>query len=216
MTENDYTVPNKSNSALIIIDVQKDFSMNGALAEIPGTIEVIGPIQNLIKKYREKGKPIVHVIRLYQSDGSNVDLCRKKVIEDGKQMVIVGTDGSEIVNDLKPSSTTKLNPGLLLSGKMQKIGKAEWVLYKPRWGAFYKTNLEEHLRKMGIDTLVICGCNFPNCPRTTIYEASERDFKIVFIKDGTSRVYDIGLKELENIGVSIMDTGEFVCWISAN
>ena len=216
MTENDYTIPNKSNSALIIIDVQKDFSMNGALAEIPGTIEVIGPIQNLIKKYREKGKPIVHVIRLYQSDGSNVDLCRKKVIEDGKQMVIVGTDGSEIVNDLKPSLTTKLNPGLLLSGKMQKIGKAEWVLYKPRWGAFYKTNLEEHLRKMGIDTLVICGCNFPNCPRTTIYEASERDFKIVFIKDGTSRVYDIGLKELENIGVSIMDTGEFVCWISAN
>jgi nicotinamidase-related amidase len=216
MTENDYTVPNKSNSALIIIDVQKDFSMNGAPAEIPGTVEVIGPIQNLIKKYREKGKPIVHVIRLYQSDGSNVDLCRKKVIEDGKQMVIVGTDGSEIVNDLKPSSTTKLNPGLLLSGKMQKIGKAEWVLYKPRWGAFYKTNLEEHLRKMGIDTLVICGCNFPNCPRTTIYEASDRDFKIVFIKDGTSRVYDIGLKELENIGVSIMDTGEFVCWISAN
>ena len=216
MTKNDYTVPNKSNSALIIIDVQKDFSMNGAPAEIPGTVEVIGPIQNLIKKYREKGKPIVHVIRLYQSDGSNVDLCRKKVIEDGKQMVIVGTDGSEIVNDLKPSSTTKLNPRLLLSGKMQKIGKAEWVLYKPRWGAFYKTNLEEHLRKMGIDTLVICGCNFPNCPRTTIYEASERDFKIVFIKDGTSRVYDIGLKELENIGVSIMDTGEFVCWISAN
>ena len=216
MTENDYTVPNKSNSALIIIDVQKDFSMNGALAEIPGTIEVIGPIQNLIKKYREKGKPIVHVIRLYQSDGSNVDLCRKKVIEDGKQMVIVGTDGSEIVNDLKPSLTTKLNPGLLLSGKMQKIGKAEWVLYKPRWGAFYKTNLEEHLRKMGIDTFVIYGCNFPNCPRTTIYEASERDFKIVFIKDGTSRVYDIGLKELENIGVSIMDTGEFVCWVSAN
>jgi nicotinamidase-related amidase len=128
MTENDYTVPNKSNSALIIIDVQQDFSMKGAPTEIPGTVEVIGPIQNLIRKYREKGKPIIHVIRLYQSDGSNVDLCRKKVIEDGKQMVIVGTDGSEIVNDLKPSSTTKLNPGLLLSGKMQKIGQAEWVI----------------------------------------------------------------------------------------
>jgi nicotinamidase-related amidase len=76
--------------------------------------------------------------------------------------------------------------------------------------------LEEHLRKMGIDTVVICGCNFPNCPRTTMYEASERDFKIVFIKDATSLVYDKGLKELENIGVSIMDTVEFVSWISAN
>jgi hypothetical protein len=41
---------------------------------------------------------------------------------------------------------------------------------------------------------------------TTIYEASERDFRIVLAKDATSQAYDKGLEELRNIGVSIMNT----------
>ena len=55
-------------------------------------------------------------------------------------------------------------------------------MYKPRWGAFYNTLLEKQLHNMKVNSLVVCGCNFPNCPRTTIYEASERDFKIVFAR----------------------------------
>jgi len=41
---------------------------------------------------------------------------------------------------------------------------------------------------------------FPNCPRTTIYEASDRDFKIVMIKYVTSFLYEKSLKELKAIG----------------
>jgi nicotinamidase-related amidase len=89
----------------------------------------------------------------------------------------------------------------------------EWIIYKPRWGAFYKTTLEGHLHELGVNTVVVCGCNFPNCPRTTIYEASERDFKIVMAKDATSLVYDIGLQELQNIGVSVMNTDECIAWL---
>ena len=66
-----------------------------------------------------------------------------------------------------------------LSGHLQQIGTMEWIMYKPGWGAFYNTLLEEHLHNLGANTVVICGCNFPNCPRTTIYEASERDFRII-------------------------------------
>jgi hypothetical protein len=57
----------------------------------------------------------------------------------------------------------------------------------------------------------MCGCNFPNyCPRTTIYETSERDFRIVLVKDAISLIYDIrGLQELQNIGVSLMNTDEY-------
>ncbi|WP_459872860.1 hypothetical protein, partial [Endothiovibrio diazotrophicus] len=51
------------------------------------------------------------------------------------------------------------------------------MLYKPRWGAFYRTSLESHLRGLDVSTLVFSGCNFPNCPRTSIYQASERDFR---------------------------------------
>jgi nicotinamidase-related amidase len=89
----------------------------------------------------------------------------------------------------------------------------EWIMYKPRWGAFYNTLLEKHLRDLGVNTVVVCGCNFPNCPRTTIYEASERDFRAVLVKDSTSALYDTGLHELKSIGVSLMSTDECMTWL---
>jgi nicotinamidase-related amidase len=61
--------------------------------------------------------------------------------------------------------------------------------------------------------MIITGCNFPNCPRTTIYEASERDFKIVLVKDATSQTYEKALEEMKGIGVSVMDTHECISWL---
>ena len=127
-------------------------------------------------------------------------------------MVIVGSNGAELVDELKPSSDIKLDSNLLLSGSLQKIDEMEWIMYKPRWGAFYNTSLEKHLRNLDVNTVVVCGCNFPNCPRTTIYEASERDFKIVMIKDATSVLYDKAIFELQNIGISLMNTNEYLSW----
>lgn len=210
---NNYINPDSKNSALLVIDVQRDFTLIGAAAEIPGTLQIVQHIQRLIQKYREQGAPIIHVIRLYNADGSNADLCRRKSIESGRQLVTPETDGAELMDELKPSPDIRLNSTLLLSGNLQQIGSMEWIIYKPRWGAFYKTSLEKHLHNLGVNTVVVCGCNFPNCPRTTIYEASERDFKIVMAKDATSLVYDIGLQELQNIGVSVMDTDECMAWL---
>ncbi len=79
-------------------------------------------------------------------------------------------------------------------------------MYKPRWGAFYQTPLGEHLNDLCTNTLVMCGCNFPNCPRVRIYEASERDFRVVLVTDATSGVYERGLRELGNIGVNLVDS----------
>jgi len=213
---NDYVFPHRKNSALLIIDVQRDFTLSGASAEIPGTLQAVKYIQRLIQHYREKGYPIIHIIRLYQVDGSNVDLCRKKDIENGKQMVILGSEGAEIMDELKPSSNIRLDSTLLLSGKLQQIGYMEWIMYKPRWGAFYNTSLENHLRILNVNTVVVCGCNFPNCPRTTIYEASERDFRIILAKDATSLVYDKALQELKNIGIFLMNTDECISWLGFN
>ena len=73
-----------------------------------------------------------------------------------------------------------------MAGGFQQVGAAEHVMYKPRWGAFYDTDLDRHLRESAINTLVFAGCNFPNCPRTSIYEASERDLRIVLVSDAIS------------------------------
>jgi nicotinamidase-related amidase len=81
---NDYITPDREHSALLIIDVQRDFTLMGAIAEIPGTLQAVQYIQRLVQVYREQGYPIIHIVRLYHADGSNVDLCRRQAIENGK------------------------------------------------------------------------------------------------------------------------------------
>lgn len=203
----DYTSPDWANAALLTIDVQQSFTLPGSPAEIPGTLEVVPKIQQLVQGFRQSNKPIIHVVRIYLPDGSNVDLCRKQEIKNGKQVALPGCDGVELVDELMKTAIT-LDVDRLIAGAFQSIGHHEWIMYKPRWGAFYQTSLEKHLREQSVNTLVVCGCNFPNCPRTTIYEASERDFRVVLITDATSQVYERGLQELKNIGVSLISFKE--------
>ena len=198
-----YTNPRFATSALITIDTQNDFTLDDAPARIAGTKEVIPNMARLLDLYRRKGMPIVHLIRLYLEDGSNVDLCRKRIIEEGKNIVSPETEGAELVKELKPNDAIKMNAKLLLSGEAQQISNNEFILYKPRWGAFYGTMLEKFLKERDVDTLVFSGCNYPNCPRTSIYEASERDFRIVLASDAMSQLYPKAEEEMRNIGVSL-------------
>lgn len=203
-----YTDPRIAKSVLITIDTQNDFTLDDAPAQIVGTANVIPNMARLLESYRKKGMPIIHVVRLYLRDGSNVDLCRKQAIEEGKEIIAPESDGAELVDELKPDTSIKLNANMLLSGEMQQISDNEFVMYKPRWGAFYGTALEEFLKELEVDTVVFSGCNYPNCPRTSIYEASERDYRVVLVKDAISQLYPKGEEEMHNIGVSLLNTNE--------
>jgi nicotinamidase-related amidase len=147
---------------------------------------------------------VIHVVRLYRADGSNADLCRRSTIEQGASIVCPGTPGAQLASPLLPARETMLDAELLLSGTAQSLAPREWAIYKPRWGAFYETALEQHLKNLGVTSLAFAGCNFPNCPRTSIYEASERDFRIVLVEDAISGLYDRGRDEMKNIGVHLI------------
>jgi nicotinamidase-related amidase len=203
-----YTSPDYDRAALITIDVQRD-TLDGQPFEIPGTSLAVPQIARAVDFFRARAQPIVHVVRLYKADGTNVDSCRRLLIEGGSRLVIAGSAGAELAPPLLPSAEIALDADRLLAGELQTIGPAEWIMYKPRWGAFFGTPLEEHLRSIQVSTLVFGGCNFPNCPRTSIYEASERDFRIVVVADALSGLYPVGRKELENIGVRVVDTEEY-------
>ncbi|HYB24413.1 MAG TPA: isochorismatase family cysteine hydrolase, partial [Solirubrobacteraceae bacterium] len=158
--------------------------------------------------FRTARRPIVHIVRLYRTDGANVDVCRRSAVERGMAMLAPGTQGVQLAPALLPDPALRLDDELLLAGGAQALGPGEWAMYKPRWGAFYETPLERHLREQGVSTLVFCGCNFPNCPRTSIYEASERDFRVVLARDAISGLYERGERELVNIGVRLLDAAE--------
>jgi nicotinamidase-related amidase len=203
----EYTCPDFRSMALVTVDVQQDF-LAGQPFEIPGTSEILSVLQTLAATFRLAQLPIIHMVRLYRGDGSNVELCRRARVEQGAAIVRPGTQGVELASVLVPHRDLKLDADLLLSGTPQSLGPMEWVMYKPRWGAFFETPLEQHLIHLGVTSLAFTGCNFPHCPRTSIYEASERDFRIVLVTDAVSGLYDRGNVEMKGIGVMLMTAKE--------
>jgi nicotinamidase-related amidase len=206
------TSPNPKKSLLLTIDVQRDFTLPGALAEIAGTAAAVPNMVRLVDAFRAAGRPIAHMVRLYKSDGSNVDLCRRERVAEGWNCVRPESDGSQIVPELVPGGS-RLDVSTLLNGHPQRIREDEWMFYKPRWGAFYQTSLEAMISMWGVDTIVFCGCNFPNCPRTSVYEASERDLRVMLVEDAMSGVYERGRREMENIGVVVASTEQCLEWL---
>ena len=186
-----YTQLDYARSALITIDTQYD-TLDGQPLEIAGTSAALPHMLGLLQAFRKRELPIVHIVRIYKRDGSNVDLCRRNAVVGGAQMLLEGHPGCELADALFPDTTVCLDYESLLSGGIQQITGNESVIYKSRWGAFYNTLLEEHLRKADVNSLVFSGCNFPNCPRTSIYEASERDFRIALAEDAISGLYPRG------------------------
>lgn len=208
-----YTEPDFTTAALITIDTQRD-TLDGQPLEIPGTSSILPNMSRLLSAFRALQRPIVHVVRLYKPDSSNVDLCRKAAVEEGHVVLAPGTPGSQLAPGLPNDDSISLESEVLLAGGIQTLGPHEFVIYKPRWGAFYQTCLEDHLRALGVSTTIFTGCNFPNCPRTSVMEASERDFRIVLVRDAVSGFTERDEIEMARIGVSVLSTEEVLARLS--
>jgi Isochorismatase family len=133
-----HTAPHLDRAALVTIDVQRD-TLDGQPLEIPGTSAALTVMARLAEAFRSAGRPIVHVVRLYRRDGSNVDRCRRGAVEGGAPILAPGHEGSELAAGLAPDAAPGLDADALLAGELQPLGPAEWAMYKPRWGAFYET-----------------------------------------------------------------------------
>lgn len=201
---NDYLTAHFDRAALLVIDVQHDF-IDGALP-VAGTASILPGLERLVSAFRRAGRPIIHVVRLYVPGSSDADPVRRASIESGARVAAPGTTGSEIPESLLPAGTpVRLDTELLLRGEPQRLSETELIVYKPRWSAFYRTRLNEELSARGIDTVVVAGCNLPNCPRASLFDASERDYRTVLVTDAVSQCTSDRLRDLELIGVQLMD-----------
>src|SRR5207247_7894814 len=86
-----HTAPHLEAAALISIDVQRD-TLDGRSLEIPGTSAALAAMARLADAFRHAGRPIVHVVRLYREDGSNADLCRRRLVEGGARILAPGDE----------------------------------------------------------------------------------------------------------------------------
>jgi nicotinamidase-related amidase len=181
--------------ALIIIDMQNDFVLPGSPACVSGAFETIAVIRCLLDLFREKGWPVFHVVREYRDDGSDIEFTRLDGFLKKKRYVVPGTKGAEIVDALAPVS-------------------GEYKIIKNRFSAFMNTELDFMLRRIGANHLVVCGTQYPNCIRTTIFDAIAYGYPVINITNATSAqtrgIAEANILDLKNIGVACMNADEFV------
>ena len=212
----EHNIPDRHAVALITVDMQRDFVCQGSPVQASGVAGALPHIDNLLSAFRALKKPIFHAVRLYRPDGSNVDLCRRSAVEEGLRVLMPGTSGAELIDAVKPDASLRLEADALLKGEFQKLRTDEFVFYKPRWSAFFRTPLEEKLQELGINTLVVCGLNFPTGGRATIYDAGARDFRVVIGSNALCDASEEALRELGRIGVYQMTAEALVEWLNGN
>ena len=165
-------------TALIVIDMQRDFVEPGGFGEALGNDvsllqQAVAPTRRVLEATRAAGVLVIHTREGHRPDLSDcppAKLARGHLdtgIGDAGPMgriLVRGEYGHDIVDDLKPL------PG-------------EPVVDKPGKGAFYATDLEAMLRVRGIRSLVVTGVTAEVCVQTTVREANDRGFECLVLSD---------------------------------
>jgi nicotinamidase-related amidase len=209
---NDYITPQRAHAALLTVDAQHDYVDPRSPVKSAGASHALAPLGRLVAGVRAAGLPIFHAVRFYRPDGSNVDLARRRDVEEGMRVLMPGSLGAELIPEVAPENAPRLDPHLLQDGGVQELACHEEVFYKPRWGAFYRTSLEQRLHNLGVTTLIVVGANFASSGRATVLEASERDFRVVMVPEAASGLRDTGANDMARIGVSLMRLEDFLAW----
>lgn len=164
-------------TALVIIDMQRDFLEPGGFGESLGNdvsllAAAVPPCRALLAAARDAGLLVVHTREGHAPDLSDAPPAgrprrpRARIGEPGPmgRILIRGEAGHDIVPDLAPA------PG-------------EIVIDKPGKGAFYATGLGAVLAEHGIANLIVCGVTTEVCVHTTVREANDRGYRCLVVSD---------------------------------
>ena len=182
--------------ALIMIDMQRGFLDSASPLCIPAAEGTVPTCAALIDRCHKAGVPVIYAVRHYRADGSDVERCRRGVWFAG------GRPLSEVcppeMSDAFPEEFT--------------VEAGDYCIVKPRFSAFFSTQLDLLLRRLGVDTVILAGTTTPNCIRTTCYDALSLDYDVVVLSDCTSSVTDevqsANLRDMARIGARICTGAE--------
>ncbi|XP_059303225.1 probable inactive nicotinamidase At3g16190 isoform X1 [Lycium ferocissimum] len=158
-----------SKTALVVIDMQKDFIVAGGPMLVKGGEAIVPNVIKTVEVARNRGIPIIWVVREHDSLGRDVELFRRHLYGNGKpKPTSKGSVGAELVDGLV-------------------IQEGDYKLVKTRFSAFFNTNLHSYLQGIGITNLVIIGVQTPNCIRQTVFDAVALDYqRVTVILDATA------------------------------
>jgi nicotinamidase-related amidase len=165
---------NLDRTAVIMIDMQRDFLEPGGFGESLGNDvsllqKAVAPCRALLDAARRKGILVIHTREGHRPDLS--DAPRAKV-ERGAPSLRIGAKGP------MGRILVRGEPGHDLIPELYPVA-GEPVIDKPGKGAFYATDLSSILRNRGIESLIVCGVTTEVCVHTTVREGNDRGYRCI-------------------------------------
>lgn len=157
----------REKCVLLVIDMQNDFVLDGAVMQVKEAAKQVPKIQKLIAACRKFNVPIIYTVHKTDPTYCPLEVSSFPHLKDSGMRE--GTGGVRIIDELTPESK-------------------DVVLYKRRFSAFYQTDLEIILKNIKTplppaDTLIICGTVTHICCESTARDAFFRDYQVVFGTD---------------------------------
>ena len=195
-----------AGTALLVIDMQKDFLEPGGFGEMLGNDvsllrRTIEPCQSVLKAARATGLRVIHTREGHRADLTDAPPSKLQrgnletgIGDDGPmgRILIRGERGHDIIPELAPNQN-------------------EPVIDKPGKGAFYETDLDLILKNGLIRTLIVCGVTTEVCVHTTVREANDRGYECVVLEDCVGSYFP----EFQRMGIEMIKAqGGIFGWVS--
>jgi len=173
-----------SRTALVLIDMQRDFIEPGGFGETLGNdvslLEAIVPATKaVLQAWRQAGGLVVHTREAHKADLSDCPPAKRnrgnptlRIGDEGPmgRILVAGEPGNQIIEALAPV-------------------EGEIVIDKPGKGAFYATGLHELLQGRGITHLLFGGVTTEVCVQTSMREANDRGYDCLLLEDCTESYF---------------------------
>jgi nicotinamidase-related amidase len=174
-----------NRTALIIIDMQRDFCAAGGYADMAGLDisnlrKPIPQIQQLLNVARSQGMLIIHTREGHRSD--MLDCMPSKRARSARTAAAIGSDGPMgkllIRGEYGHDFVDELTP---IAGEV--------IIDKPGYSAFHQTDLEIILRSQQITQLIITGVTTEVCVQSTLRAAVEYGWDCITVGDACGSAY---------------------------
>lgn len=193
------------STALIMIDMQRDFIEPGGFGEMLGNDvsllrSAIAPCKAVLDAARRSGLLVIHTREGHRPDLA--DLHPAKRTRGGK--TFIGTDGP------MGRILVRGEKGHDFIPELYPI-EGEPILDKPGKGAFYETDLHLILEANGIRSLILCGVTTEVCVNTTAREANDRGYEVLVVEDAVASYFP----EFHRVALEMIRAqGAIVGWVA--
>ena len=173
-----------ASTALVIIDMQRDFVEPGGFGETLGNdvsllSAIVPSCQAVLAAWRKAGGLVVHTREAHRADLSDCPPAKRNRGNPSLRIGDVGPMGRILVTG---------EPGNQIIAELTPIA-GEIVIDKPGKGAFYATDLHDQLQKKSITHLVLMGVTTEVCVQSTMREANDRGYDCLLLADCTESYF---------------------------